>query len=516
MKICQTAWMIGGVLLSAFVFTAAAQTFSTSTDTTNIMILLDASGSMDEIIGEQTKMQVARRCLERVLQSIPPFVRLGLRVYGHQSYRIAHDCTDSKLEVAPDYHTRTQIRNKLLEITPKGYTPLAYSLQKMQYDFPEGGENFVICITDGKETCDGDPCAVAEYLRQSGLNVVIHVVGFRIGEADREILMCIPENSEGLYFSADDEDELEDAITQAVQASIHPGYIQLHFKALEEHKDFITAQVKTHNKYPIFVTANTHYPIAVPPDTFRLKDFDMWSIFDVDPYCPDQIQISPVYVYEDSVTTVELDPYSILHIDVLLPDSQVVDANLSFERYNVSYVPDFRMQQASKWVLLQVGQYTITCRQKVHDKIKIKKKTVNLSSQGYHLLKFDFNTYYGWMRWLIIPALILVVILVRLPTRKRDTDLMFKFLKDPQLFKGKKLTFSLRVDPEDLQVGAPVEFWNTFPYDIQVMINIPGHLRDILEFDTSKPMRVTFICNKGSLAEGNYMLSYRKTRFYET
>ncbi|MDZ7725006.1 MAG: VWA domain-containing protein [candidate division KSB1 bacterium] len=495
--------------------TATAQTYTTATDTSNIMILLDASGSMNEMIGEQSKMQLARRCLDRVLQSIPPFVRIGLRVYGHQSYRIAHDCQDSKLEVAPDYNTRTRIRNTLLGITPKGYTPLAYSLEEMEKDFPQGGKNFVICITDGKETCDGDPCAVAKYLRQSGLNVVIHVVGFRIGEADREILMCIPENSDGLYFSADDEDELEDALNQAVQASIRPGFIQLHFKALEEHKDFITASVKTNNKYPMYVKANTHYPVAVPPDTFRLKDFDMWSVFDVDPYCPDQIELSPIYVYEDSVTTVELDPYSILHVTVDVPDSQVIDAQLSFDRYDITYVPDLRIEQQSKWVLLQKGKYTITCRQTIHGEIKKKKKTVSLSSQGYQIIKFDFNPNYAWMRWLIIPGLLVIVIVSKLPTRKRDMDIMYKFMKNPKLFKGKKLIFSLRVDPEDLKLGAPVEFWNTFPYEIQLMINVPAHFRNIKEFDTRNPMRVTFVCNKGDLSTGNYMLNYRKARFYE-
>ena len=506
-------WLFLLVLLSTRV---CSQTFTTNADTCNIMILLDASGSMNEIIGSQTKMQIARRCLDRVLQSIPPFVRIGLRVYGHQSARIYHDCQDSKLEVAPDYNTRTRIRNALLGISPKGYTPLAYSLEQMANDFPEGGENFVICITDGKETCGGKPCAVAEALRNSGLNVVIHVVGFRIGEADREILMCIPENSDGLYFSADDEEELEEAMLKAVEASIRPGFIQLHFQALEGKEDFITSRVKTTNKYPLFVKANTHYPVAVPPDTFRLADFDMWSVFDVDPYCPDQIQISPVYVYEDSLTTVELDPYSILHIHVEVPDTETVDANLSFERYDITYAPDYRLKQRGKWVLLQTGKYTVTCRQKIKDNIKEKKKTVTLDSQGYQLIVFDFNPNYAWMRWLVIPALLVIVIASRLPTRKRDSDLMFKFLKNPAMFKGKKLTFSLRVDPEDLKLGVPVEFWNTFPYDIQIMINVPAHFRDIMNYDTKKSMRVTFLCNKGSLSTGNYMLSFRKTRFYET
>ena len=73
--------------------------FEVYADTTNVMIVLDASGSMRGQIEGRTKMEIAKQAIREVLKTIPEDVRVGLRVYGHQSPRYKHDCKDSKLEV---------------------------------------------------------------------------------------------------------------------------------------------------------------------------------------------------------------------------------------------------------------------------------------------------------------------------------------------------------------------------------------------------------------------------------
>ena len=47
-------------------------------------------------------------------------------------------------------------------IKAKGTTPIARSLEEAASDFPrENSRNIVILITDGKEECGMDPCAVS-------------------------------------------------------------------------------------------------------------------------------------------------------------------------------------------------------------------------------------------------------------------------------------------------------------------------------------------------------------------
>ena len=213
-------------------------------DTTNVVVVLDASGSMRQQIEGSTKMDIAKDAIRDVIRTLPRNVRLGLRVYGHQSPQYLHDCQDSRLELPLDFVNYQQLVGILKKINPRGYTPLAYSLAQVQDDFIYDGRNVVVCVTDGIETCGGDPCVVADTL-SSAFNLVFHVVGFDVGETDREILMCIPENSGGQYFSATNTRELRNAIKDVFELSINPGYLKLGFSGLDDKVEFIYGRLLT-------------------------------------------------------------------------------------------------------------------------------------------------------------------------------------------------------------------------------------------------------------------------------
>ncbi len=69
---------------------------------TRILLLLDASGSMNESWNGQQKYEVAKEVIYETIDSLQkaqPEVELALRVFGHQSAKYLHDCKDSKLEV---------------------------------------------------------------------------------------------------------------------------------------------------------------------------------------------------------------------------------------------------------------------------------------------------------------------------------------------------------------------------------------------------------------------------------
>ncbi|MBR4582477.1 MAG: VWA domain-containing protein, partial [Bacteroidales bacterium] len=135
---------------------------------TRILFIFDASMSMSDKWEGGQKFVKARELmfelldsLERVQKKHP--LEVALRIYGHQSPVPPQDCTDSKLEVSFGESTIGIIRDKLMSITPKGTTPIAYSLGQSEGDFPEGNDsrNIIILITDGIEMCNGDPCEVS-------------------------------------------------------------------------------------------------------------------------------------------------------------------------------------------------------------------------------------------------------------------------------------------------------------------------------------------------------------------
>lgn len=75
----------------------------------------------------------------------------------------------------------------------------------------------MVLVSDGKETCNLDPCEVGKTLEAAGVYFTAHVVGFDIAaEHDRQQLQCLAENTGGTYFNASNAEELSQALEQTV------------------------------------------------------------------------------------------------------------------------------------------------------------------------------------------------------------------------------------------------------------------------------------------------------------
>jgi hypothetical protein len=73
-------------------------------------------------------------------------------------------------------------------------------------------------LTDGIESCGGDPVEAAQALQRLG-RIPVHVIGFglgRAGDRDQRSLRAIADATGGRYFSAHTADELREALTDTV------------------------------------------------------------------------------------------------------------------------------------------------------------------------------------------------------------------------------------------------------------------------------------------------------------
>jgi Ca-activated chloride channel family protein len=170
---------------------------------TRILFLLDASGSMLAPWEGRARMDVAKGLLARMVDSLNayPNLELGLRAYGHLHDKSENNCEDSKLEVAFAPKNAAAIKAKLKTIEPRGNTPITFSLLQSAGDFPtdKTARNVLILITDGLESCKGDPCATSLALQRKRVFLKPFVIG--IG-AEREFgkqLECL-----GQYYNAAD------------------------------------------------------------------------------------------------------------------------------------------------------------------------------------------------------------------------------------------------------------------------------------------------------------------------
>ncbi len=192
---------------------------------TNLLVILDGSNSMWGQIDGKSKMETAQKTLGKLMSDLPADTKLGFMAYGHTKEK---DCNDVELLSAIGKDKPEMINTLIHTIQPKGKTPIANALKKSKEAFKghEGQHNNILLVSDGIESCDGDPCAVAKELKEAGLDVSAHVIGFGVTKEEGKQLTCIAENTGGKYFDAANANAFNDAIkevTVLAQAEPEPA-----------------------------------------------------------------------------------------------------------------------------------------------------------------------------------------------------------------------------------------------------------------------------------------------------
>lgn len=178
------------------------------------IIILDGSGSMWAQIGGEARISIARQTLDEVLAGVPGDLELGFMSYGH---REKGSCEDIELLVPAGPGTAAAIEKAAAAINPKGKTPISAAVKLAAEDLRYTEDKAtVILITDGIETCEADPCALASELEAAGVDFTTHVVGFGLSDEEGAQVACLAENTGGQYLKASNGKALAAALTQTV------------------------------------------------------------------------------------------------------------------------------------------------------------------------------------------------------------------------------------------------------------------------------------------------------------
>lgn len=254
-------------------------------DKTRILFLLDGSGSMREEWNGQSKFDLAKALLYNLVDSLQQEnanVEFAIRIFGHQSPRAANNCKDSKLEVPFASSTSQSIKAKLESIKPQGHTPIAYSLYLAAQDFTETDNdvtNAIILITDGKENCEGDPCASSRLLAEKRISLRPFIVGLNIALEDQGTFDCV-----GTYYDTKDQAAFENVLNVVVSQAIKST----------------TAQVNLLNKAGKPVVTNIEFSLIDHYSGQVLYNF----VHALDEEGrPDTLRLDPVGVYDLKVHT---------------------------------------------------------------------------------------------------------------------------------------------------------------------------------------------------------------------
>jgi len=202
--------LLGFVLVFAILFTNVM-----AEDNPRAVIIFDASGSMWGQINGTPKISIARDALKNVVKEWNPNIELGLTVYGH---RKKGDCNDIETVIPVGKIDKNRVIRTVMGIKPKGKTPISRSLRKVADEIKYMEEKAtIILISDGKETCDPDPCGTAKELEKEGIDFVTHVIGFNVDKKTDAQLECIAHATGGEYFSAKNAAALNKAMKTIVK-----------------------------------------------------------------------------------------------------------------------------------------------------------------------------------------------------------------------------------------------------------------------------------------------------------
>ena len=175
---------------------------------TTYYIILDSSSSMGEVIDGELKLDIAKEVILDLLQNLPSGALVGVRTFGG-------NCSSNLLSSIVPLE-QAALRTEILKLTPKGATPIALALEEAKEDLTAvTGPKLILLVSDGIETCKGDPVAAAEEFIDAGMDLRIHVVGFDISRnvPARDQLIAIAQSTGGLYFDANNSEELRRALS---------------------------------------------------------------------------------------------------------------------------------------------------------------------------------------------------------------------------------------------------------------------------------------------------------------
>lgn len=183
------------------------------------MVVLDGSGSMaaaDFPEGAPNRIDRVRLALSRVVPDASQVRRLGLVIYGPG--KSERSCRHVDLKFPPRPQAARDILQFADQMRPAGRTPLTRSVAvavDALKDSPRPAE--VVVLTDGEDTCGGDPCDLARRLKVEAPGIRVHVVGFRLPSYNETAgAQCLATETGGLFVTAETTDELTDALRQTL------------------------------------------------------------------------------------------------------------------------------------------------------------------------------------------------------------------------------------------------------------------------------------------------------------
>jgi len=204
-----------------------------TSEITDLMLIVDYSGSMNAKMKDgAAKVASAKKCVGDLVGKLPDDLNVGLIVYGTNKKR---GCGDIDVVQPLGPLDKASIKAKIDSYNATGMTPIAASLELAGKELAKSkGGPAIVLVTDGAETCHGDPAGVAAKLAaQFGVRFGINVIGFGIEPQEKAQLADIASKGHGKLLTVENASELASALQKVVAEKVAPAPKQRETKEYE-------------------------------------------------------------------------------------------------------------------------------------------------------------------------------------------------------------------------------------------------------------------------------------------
>ncbi len=161
-------------------------------------------------------MKVAKDAVKSFAKTLGSSSEISLIVYGHKGSESDTDMDESCSGIEEVYTSEAYDNQKFSKATDqieaKGWTPLAGAIEAAaDKSSSMDGATAIYIVSDGKETCDGDPIKAAEQAA-SDESGIVNVIGFDVDEESENQLADVAEAGRGKYYAADSAADLQTTI----------------------------------------------------------------------------------------------------------------------------------------------------------------------------------------------------------------------------------------------------------------------------------------------------------------
>lgn len=183
-------------------------------------LLVDYSGSMSNWI------KIGISTLEEVLPRLSRHSAIGLRTFSGtlQNQKYGTTCKTTHKLAEFDRNNSNIIVSGLKSAKVGGSTPIEFALQTtVELDFDKGKNSYqyrknkkkIVLVTDGVDTCGGDPCEYIRRLMSTRKDIIIDVI--QLGNS--KDLTCLAKQTGGTHYNVSTPSEFKVALEESIETN---------------------------------------------------------------------------------------------------------------------------------------------------------------------------------------------------------------------------------------------------------------------------------------------------------